>query len=200
MSTDPLAHAPRSDRSRVNQRLAPQPSQRQAQRTLHDARRACRRHRPESRVGLVARRVKPRRGIEAGILRVVEGVVSFPTELEVALFPLHVEPLGNRHVPVVDARIAEIVLSGIARVIHAWPGRSRRVEPLIKSMPSEVALPITLMRWPSPPPVMSVPSVVENPTETAVPVTNWAMPDTIQSSSTKRVTGFGKTVLPLGTE
>src|ERR1022692_2078383 len=110
MSTDPLAHAPRSDRSRVNQRLAPQPSQRQAQRTLHDARRACRRHRPEQRVGLVARRVKPRRGIEAGILRVVEGVVSFPTELEVALFTLHVEPLGKRHVPVVDARIADIVV------------------------------------------------------------------------------------------
>src|ERR1019366_7902962 len=53
-------------------------------------------------------------GVDAGILRVVEGVVSFPAELEVALVTLHVEPLGKRHVPVVDARIADIIRSGIA--------------------------------------------------------------------------------------
>src|ERR1017187_6816805 len=140
MSTDPLAPAPRSDRSRVNQRLAPQPSQRQAQRTLHDARRACRRHRPEQRIGLVARRFKPRRGVDAGILRVVEGVVSFPAELEVALVTLHVEPLGKRHVPVVDARIPDIVPSGIARVVHAWPGKRRGVEPLVEGVPSGVGV------------------------------------------------------------
>src|ERR1039457_2406966 len=108
-----------------------EPSEGEAQRTLHHTRCAG---------GRVARRVKPRRGVDAGILRVVEGVVSFPAELEVALVTLHVEPLGKRHVPVVDARIADTILSGIARVIHAWPGEGRRVEPLVEGVPSGVGV------------------------------------------------------------
>src|SRR5260370_12025171 len=69
---------------------------REAERTLHHARGARRGYLSKLRVGLVAGRVEPGGGVDAGILGVIEGVVGFPAKLEIALLTRNRKLFGKR--------------------------------------------------------------------------------------------------------
>src|SRR6267378_3197425 len=93
--------------------------ERKSQGTLHDARRARRGYLSERRARLVTARVKPRRSVDAGILGVVEAVISFPSQLEISLLAVDREFLRQRQVPVVHTRVSDIVLTGVTRIVQS---------------------------------------------------------------------------------
>src|SRR6266851_2233519 len=105
-------------------------SESKPQRTLHHARRTRRNHLPESRIHLVAGRIELGRSIQGRILGVIERVISFPSQLEVALFTLHRETFGECQIEVIDAWVANANLPRIAGVAFSRPGEGRGIEPV----------------------------------------------------------------------
>ena len=62
----------------------------------------------------------------------IEGVISFPSKLEVALLTADREALYQRQINIVDAGVPDAVLGGISRITLARYGKRSRVEPRIK--------------------------------------------------------------------
>src|SRR5438046_1764704 len=106
------------------------PSEYNAQRNLHDARRARRDHLPEARVHLIADGVEAGRRVDRGELGVVEQVVDLPSKLRAPTPAAERDVLEDRDVPVVDAGPAHDVLGRAARVPLRRTGERRRIEPV----------------------------------------------------------------------
>src|SRR5258708_9906775 len=88
-------------------------SERESQRALHHPRSPRRSDGSEERIRLIPSGVEPGGRVEPGVLGVVEGVISFPAKRQVAFFAGDRKILGKREIPVVHARVADIVLAGI---------------------------------------------------------------------------------------
>jgi hypothetical protein len=142
----------------------------------------------EARVYLVARHIEASPVVHTQKLGVIEHILCLPTQLK------HAGLFAERHfleqcgIPIVDTRTAEDVLWRVARISPARPGKYRWVEPARSRTiaMSQLRLPVTFTREPSPPPVMSAPSTVLSDIPSGVPLANVVMPDSLQLSSIQR--------------
>ena len=116
------------------------PLERKPQRRLHDARRASRCNLTERRIHLSSCRIKPRRGINARELRMVQSVIHFPTQREETAFIFSRNLLDERHIHVAEAGSADNVLWSIARIANLRPGELGSIEPARKSLRTMIQL------------------------------------------------------------
>ena len=108
-------------------------SELKTQRELHDPWGPHGGHFPKTPIHLLACGVKEGEVIYKLKLRMVEGVVKFPAELDKALFALQWEVLHEGKVPIVDAWTPEDSPGCIAKISLGWPGKGRGVEPAVKA-------------------------------------------------------------------
>ena len=103
--------------------------ERQPQRCLHDAGCPGGGYLSERRIHLAPCWVKPSRSIHAAKLRVIEGVVHFPTDGKESPFTLERNFLDERNVHIAEARSADNILWCIARAANRRSGEYRSIEP-----------------------------------------------------------------------